>query len=235
VGLRIFAVLTVFAGVTWLYVTWKPVWKWIENELMLSEILLGAVGTQPLTPAGAETKPPAGSAQQQAAARAAATRQAQQRLGSIAIGWLGWTSLVGLWLVMCGGAGLFRNRVFALLGMVLTPMLLGLIVWLAYHVQVEYAWLESLLPAWVRPTFAALGLALALSVGFILQTWRLGLLRTGGILVILSAALTVAGLWAALRWGGLPAEAFDTRFYVKTFALQSAYGWILLIGAFRLR
>jgi len=235
--LRVLAVLTLVVGLCWLYVTWRPVWKWIEHELMVGELMLTTMGSQPRGVLPGATKPEshARPKAESNAQKRKATQNAQQRLGGISAGWLGLTTLMGLWLTMAGTAGLAGGRRARRLGWLLAPIVLALGVWMIYHVQVEYAWLESILPRWVRPALVVLGVALAVAVGCILERRRVGLLRLSGMLVVLSACATLVALWAALRWGGLPSEGLDRTLYVKAFALQSAYGWVLLLSTIRLR
>lgn len=243
-GLRrqVLALLTFLIGLAWLYGTWVPAYNWINPRFMVGQLMLGAFGAQvnvplaaPSAEGDAEAAPTPKPKPRSTNEREADTMQAQRRLAAITGGWLALSTLVGLWLIMSGSAALLTSRSLALFGMMLTPITIGLIVWIAFYVKREYAWYESLLPRWVYPTLGSLGVLAALAAGWVLQSWRIGLLRFGGVLVILSAGATVAGLWAALRYSGLPAEAFTTAFYVKAFAVQSAYGWVLLVGTIRLR
>jgi hypothetical protein len=51
--------------------------------------------------------------------------------------------------------------------------------------------------------------------------------RLAAYLVIFSAILSLAGMWAAIRYGGMPEIA--PKFYVEIGLKQSAYGWFLLL------
>ncbi len=55
-----------------------------------------------------------------------------------------------------------------------------------------------------------------------------------GGLIILASILTVAGIWAAINFGGMPADA-SLPLYVKIGVTQSLYGWICLVAAKSLR
>jgi len=241
--LRILAGLALVVGIGWLYATCVPVWTRIEREVMVGEVMLSAFGSHANTNKPADEKSPTApnpTEKSRAESRPVheqrrATLQAQQRLGVITGVWMGMTILAGLCLVVGGVAGLVRpSRRLRVLGWCLTPVTLIVLGLLIAYVQREYAWLESILPRWVWPVMAGLVLTCAVFVGLGLQRRRVGLLRVGGVFVVLSACATVAALWTALRWGGLPSEGFDAMFYMKAFAMQSAFGWLLLLGTLRM-
>jgi len=81
-----------------------------------------------------------------------------------------------------------------------------------------------------------LGLA-SLTGGTLALAGLLGIARFGAaiklhtmaaILIIVSAVGSVVGIWAAVKWGGLP-QVPSWTIYPKVFGAQSAYGWALLI------
>lgn len=248
------ALLTIAVSAAWLYVTWKPVWGWIEHEVMIGEVILTTMGpqAQPLSSSDDETdekdkkvenddvvvKADKATRAEKAAKRrelAAQQKQAQARLVATTAGWLGFATFTGLWLTMAGAAGLLRGSRVRFVGWLLAVLILvctGVLVW---YVNREYGWLESILPKWVRPAIAGLGFSFALMLGAALNRRGIGLLRIGGVLVVLSAVLSVGALWATLRWGGIPSDKLATMNYAKVFAIQSAYGWVLLLGTLRLR
>ncbi len=81
------------------------------------------------------------------------------------------------------------------------------------------------------------GYLLALTGLLTLLTAARGTLKLhtlAGVLIILASLLTVAGIWAAINYGGMPADA-SLPFYVKIGCIQSAYGWVCLIAAKSLR
>jgi len=83
-----------------------------------------------------------------------------------------------------------------------------------------WIWVVRIAGAW---------LAVAGLVG--LTGWRVGLtmLRQASYLMILSTIASVAGIYIAIHWGGMPPDA-DLVFYAKIAGVQSAYAWFLLIA-----
>lgn len=83
-----------------------------------------------------------------------------------------------------------------------------------------WEWIVQIAGAW---------LAVAGLVG--LTGWRVGLtmLRQAAYLMILSTIASVAGIYIAIRWGGMPPDA-DLPFYAKIAGVQSGYAWFLLIA-----
>jgi hypothetical protein len=234
--LRGLAVLTLLVGVVWLYATWSVGWKWTKVGVFVLVTMDDHAAAQQQTAAeDAVLRPPILPRPDANTDVQAAARAAHARLSRITNVWLGMIAFVGLWLTMSGFAGLPAGGALRRIGRVLAPLVvvaLGMLIW---HVQHEYAWLESIMPRWVPPVLIVLMFALAASAGFALQRRRVSLLRLAGLLVILSACGTITALWAALRWGGIPMEGVDSAMYVKVFLAQSAYGWLLLIGAIGLR
>jgi len=72
-------------------------------------------------------------------------------------------------------------------------------------------------------------LALAAIVGMTGRRAGLTMLRQAAYLMILSTIVSVAGIYVAIRWGGMPPDA-DLPLYLKIFGVQSAYAWFLLIA-----
>jgi len=72
-------------------------------------------------------------------------------------------------------------------------------------------------------------LLLAAVVG--LAGWRQSrrLHKQSACLMLVSTVVTVAGIFVAIRWGGMP-EINDPTLYAKIAAVQSAYAWVLLVA-----
>lgn len=71
-------------------------------------------------------------------------------------------------------------------------------------------------------------LTLAALVGLLGARTSLRMHRQAALLIILSTVASVAGIWIAIHWGGLP--DVGAPLYVKIAAVQSAYAWFLLIA-----
>ncbi len=91
---------------------------------------------------------------------------------------------------------------------------------------IHYVWLAAayLTGAW---------LALAGLTGALNRRISLRLHGQAAKLILLSTIFSIAGIWAAIRFGGMPPQA-DVAMYAKIGAIQSSYAWIILIAA-RLR
>ena len=47
--------------------------------------------------------------------------------------------------------------------------------------------------------------------------------------ILISTALTLAGIWVLIRWGGFP-PTIKPLAYLIIIAVQSGFGWVLLVG-----
>lgn len=242
--LRLVALLTLLAAGGWLYVTWEPALDWIERRVMIGGGVL-MLGSMPLDPmnAGASTNSGKKETSDRAAASDAATAQHQaesqvRNLAVLSAGWLGLTSLTGLWLVMSGSAGLVRARFTRILAYLLAPLVLvataGLI-WYVDREYGEYGWLETVIPEWFWPALEGLVIGFFLVLGQLLNRRPVGLLRLGGVLIVLASAATVIALHLAFKWGGNDLDPPNTLFCAKLFGIQSAFGWLLLVATLGLR
>lgn len=84
--------------------------------------------------------------------------------------------------------------------------------------------------AWYVCTFGA-GAWLALAAMTGIAGWRgsLRMQRQAAWLILLATLSTAGGIWAAIRWGGMPPHA-DARLYATIIAIQSAYAWVLFVA-----
>jgi hypothetical protein len=260
--LRFFAVLTLVVALAWLYVTWWPMYKWVEQRIGLGELhimsaLMQDMSKPPPTVSEEESQAPdkddaPSKSKRRAAARKAdraaeraeaKAREARRKeveaagafLAISGYGWLTVMSLIGLWLVMAGAAGVSSAVALRLVGALVLPAGLLAAGGLSWYVWAEYQWFGTVMPDWVIPSMALLGAVVAASIGGLLNRRAVGLLRIGGGLVVFSAALSVTVIWLAVRWGQMPASQVDFALYAKVFGIQSAYGWLLLLGTMGLR
>lgn len=258
--LRVLGSLTLTIGVVWLYVAWNPIKAWIEPKVMIGEAVM-ATGNMPAaqTGEGAQSLQALGQILNQAAKTPQPTsgkrerpkstpapkptpppspppsaRRVQGSLAGLALSWLGAATFVALWLVMAGVAGLSGGWSGVRRGgAVLLPLSLIALAALVWYVQRKYEWYETILPVWVRPGLFGLAILLAGSIGALASRYGWGAQRIGGYLVIGSAVFSAAVIWSAVRWGQMPAGHVDAALYAKVFGVQSAYGWLLLLGTMR--
>jgi hypothetical protein len=91
------------------------------------------------------------------------------------------------------------------------------------------------MPGWVKPLALCLVVLLAGALGALFNRRCVGLTRTGGVLIICSALVSVAAVWSAVRWGQMPDDQADLKLYAQVFGVQSAYGWITLLAMIGIR
>ncbi len=83
---------------------------------------------------------------------------------------------------------------------------------------------------WLGIAYLAGGwLALAGLVGVLGRRVSLRMQRQAALLMILSTIASIAGIWVAIKWGGMPPHA-DLELYAKIGAVQSSYAWFLLVA-----
>jgi len=258
--LRWVAFLTILVSLAWMYVLWWQVFSWLERPMSMGQAIIfmgvaapGASGesndiaafstllrgesARPGKNADASDATPnnKGDSGPTRGRAAQAIPLSSKVLAAAGVCWLGVPTLVGLWLMAAGVAGLIGPSALRFLGYLIAPMALAAGGYLYWYAQKEYGWYESILPDWVTPAMLGLAMAFAGSVGAMFARRGLRLLRLGGVLVIASAVLSVVALWAAVKWGQMPAEGISPMLYAKIFAGQSAYGWILLLSLIRIR
>lgn len=258
--LRAIALITVLVSFAWLYLTWGPMYRWTQKTLMFGELHIATSMTnlQIPEPTPAPDKPNnavksekpktreerakmraenrAKRRREQAerkelmAQRQQAARDAQVVLAAAAGGWLVVATLAGFFLTIAGCSGLSSKGWLRRVSKYVLPASIiacGVIGW---YVQKKYSWYETLLPPWVKPVTIGVGLVAFGSIGFMLNRHGRGMHSLAGLGVIISALLSMAAIWIAVRWGQMPAEQVNAMLYTKIFVVQSAYGWLLLLA-----
>ncbi len=250
--LRAVAVLTLLVSFAWLYVTWEPMYRWTQKTLMFGELHIasGMMGLQKPAPIPDAYKPPKdrketraekakrraelkrlhADRKQQATDRRLAAQKAQVVLAAGAYGWLAVASLAGFFLTIAGCSGLSSKGWLRRIGMYLMPLSVVVCGAIGWYIQKKYSWYETLLPGWVKPCGIGLGMAAFGSIGFMLNRHGRGVHQMAAIGVIVAAALSVAAVWIAVRWGQMPSDQITVALYTKIFVVQSAYGWLLLLA-----
>ncbi len=253
-GLRTVAVLTVLASFAWLFITWGPMYRWTQKTLMFGELHIASgmmnlnksdpvssipsTGTKNRKDETPEERTERRSEMRRARAekkelanqRVKEARDAQVVLAATAYGWLIVSSLAGFGLTIAGFAGLSSKGGLRKIGMLLLPVSIIACAAIGWYVWKKYSWYETLLPEWVKPWSVGLGVAAFGSIGFMLNRHGRGVHLLAALGVITSALLSMAAIWVAVRWGQMPAEAVNAALYTKIFAVQSAYGWLLLLA-----
>jgi hypothetical protein len=151
-------------------------------------------------------------------------------LGICAFGWMGLTSFAGLTLTAAGTSGLLTVR-RSRWPWAITVLSVAGIVAVIWHVWARYQWAQSITPNWVKPVLCVLAALVAGAIGSVMHRRARGLLCFSGVMVVLSAIGSVAAIWAAVRWAEMPPESINRALYLRVFAIQSAYGWVLLLAA----
>lgn len=157
-------------------------------------------------------------------------KEAHVVLAATAYGWLALLSLTAFALSSAGCAGLSSKGLLRKIGARVLPISVVASAVIVWYVWKKYEWYETLLPNWVRPTLVGLGFAAAGSIGFMLNRHGRGMHQSVGVVVIVSALLSMACVYTAVRWGQMPADQIDAVFYAKVFLVQSAYGWLILLA-----
>lgn len=153
---------------------------------------------------------------------------AQAALATGLIAWIIAPAFLGLWIAMAGAASLGGSKKVRRMGLILSLLALIAAGAVAWHIENTTMWLETILPVWTKPLYVSLAGLFAVGIGLALNRRALFLQRSGAVMVILSAGLTVAAFWAASRWG--PSSEPSPLYYARVFGQQSAFGWITLIA-----
>ena len=229
VRLRWLGVLTFVVALGWLYITWVPMYKWVHQKMVIGELNLAATLSNQnaeaaqdgglsilsgiVNPDSANVSPKTSKPKKGLKSRKAIAKESQEKterqekakvaagvIAGLAVTWLGSASFVGMWLAMASAAavcsGLSSIRRFG--GLLMVASLLA-IVGLAWYVWHEYEWYETIIPSWVKPSMLGLAIVCAASIGAMLNRRGLWLYRTGGVLVILSALVSVGTILAAIK------------------------------------
>jgi len=180
-----------------------------------------------------DSKAPSKSMQETGGDDAAGPTGAQAALVTGLIAWIIAPALLGLWIAMAGAASLGGPVIVRRAGLILALLALVSAGAAAWHIQKTTEWYESILPMWTKPVLVSLGGLFAVGIGLAMNRKALFLQRSGAVMVILSAGLTVAAFWSASRWG--PSAEPTPLFYARVFGQQSAFGWITLIALWGLK
>ncbi len=157
-------------------------------------------------------------------------QEAHVVLAATAYGWLALLSLTAFVLSSAGCAGLSSKGFLRRTGAIVLPLSIVAGAAVVWYVWKKYEWYESILPDWVRPTLVGLGFAASASIGFMLNRHGRGMHQSAGVVVIVSALLSMASVWTAVHWGQMPGDQINAVFYTKIFLVQSAYGWLMLLA-----
>ncbi|UCE60609.1 MAG: hypothetical protein JSU63_02440 [Phycisphaerales bacterium] len=159
---------------------------------------------------------------------------AQQVIVVSAYGWLTLATIACCAVALCGGAALGRagGRLARVIGVLFACGCLLILWWAAYGVWAEHG--MAFRPTQLRVGMSALVLLTAL-VGLAIGRGVRGLTRLAGVLLILSALGSVAGLYLGAQCGALHPEQSSYVFMAIVFIAHSAWGWILLPVATRVR
>ena len=242
--LRILGLLTFLIALAWLYGTWVPMYKWVQQSLVMGELhILARLSNENADqaehgdlntlknimhpPPRAKETPEEETARLQREEKA---KIAQHTLAATAVCWLAITSLVGLWLAISGSAAVMSGNIARTVGFVLTPASIAFAAGIFLYVRREYHWYETVLPHWVIPTMVACGVMFAAGLGAGLNRHARWLCRSSGVLIILASVCSMAAIWIAIRWGQMPANQVTYVSYIQIFAIQSAYGWLMLLA-----
>lgn len=251
----VLGLVTTLVGLAWLYLTWFPMYRWVEQKVAFGMINIpstimnrhaadtgqptnpfaGLMGPppRPVDKSGKPVNFPKAAEQRKAAEAMNAEIQRATRVLQHCMGWwLGIASLAGFLLVVGGvaggfyGSGVKRGAGLVLLACVLVGVAVG---WYGWH---RYQFWQMIMPRWLVPTLLGLAITAAGALGAMINTRARFLLRLSAVMVILSAAASVAAIYVAVRWAEMPAESVNRGLYSRIFGVQSAYGWLLLIVSF---
>ena len=262
--LRVLGFLTLLVGAGWLYATWGPMYRWINRTVAIGGLsvamgaldsgadveqtaeddlntVMGVLTGRPAEAAGAEPSAPESAPPDKpttATLDPETLGKAQLAMSFLPVAgyaWLGLATFTGLWLMMGALAAVAPGGRARTVGKLVLAVVVVAMAGLFAYARHEWDWVESVMPSWVKPALGGLLVLLACSLGASLNRRRVWLHRAGGVLIILSALGSVAAIWGAVRWGQMPDENVDLLLYAKVFGLQSAYGWVTLVGMIGLK
>ena len=155
-------------------------------------------------------------------------RTSQLVIGVTATGWLVLATAACCALAAAGGAGWGSagGKTVRVLGMILALAAAALLVWKGYELWTQVG--KDISPARLRPIATVLA-GLAAATGLALGRNVRELSRLASILIILSAAGSVAGLYLGHMAGVIEAGQATALFMAIVFVAHSLWGWFLLV------
>ena len=170
--------------------------------------------------------------------KANARTQAAQAITFVGtvVGWEALAIIAACSLALAGGAlvGRAGTAGLRLAGIVVGSVGLVAVGWAAYHLWVQYG---RLVPDQLRTDIGGLVLLAALA-GLLIGRRIRGLTYLAGIMLILSAAGSVVGLYIGAQYEAVKPEDLPLPFFafaVLVFVIHSFWGWVLLLLASRIR
>ncbi|UCC29101.1 MAG: hypothetical protein JSU86_12965 [Phycisphaerales bacterium] len=165
----------------------------------------------------------------------AQTAQAVKFVGTV-VGWEALATIAACALALAGGAlvGRAGTAGLRLAGVVVALVGLVAIGWAAYDLWVQYG---RLVPDQLRTDIGGLVLLAALA-GLVIGRRIRGLTYLAAIILILSAAGSVVGLYVGAQFDAVKPEELPLPFFafvVVVFVIHSLWGWVLLLLASRIR
>jgi len=216
-----------------IYVT--LLWKTPIPDLDLNTVASGMFGIEQPSPAARPAEAPDAPLQSATASVAAprfSDETARNIMGATCYGWLSLATLAAGWLALAGGAavGRFLSVKGRIWGTILAAIaLIALGLWV-FSVWTKYGMRYT--PTQLRMAMSLLVIPLLL-IGIPAARFARGLSRASAVLLILSAAGSVAALFLGYLCGAIPAQRAAPLFLAVVFLLHSSYAWILLPFASR--
>lgn len=155
-------------------------------------------------------------------------RTSQLVIGITVTGWLVLATASCCALAIAGGAGFTRagGTSMRVLGIILALGLAALLVWKGYELWTQVG--KDVSPARLRPLVLAL-VGLGAATGIAVGRGVRGLSKAAGILVIVAAIGSVAGLYLGHMAGVVEAAQATALFLAIVFVGHSLWGWLLLL------
>jgi hypothetical protein len=141
--------------------------------------------------------------------------------------WLALATIACCVVAASGGASLGRagGRPIRTFGVIAASGGMLALVYVVYQMWGEYGWQY-------RPTHWRTGMSLLVLLtafaGLVVARGARRLTRLAAVLLIVSAAGSVAGLYLGAQAGAIPVEQSTPMFLALVFIIHSLYGWILL-------
>jgi hypothetical protein len=161
-------------------------------------------------------------------------RTAQIVIGVTGYSWLTLATMAACALALAGGAAWGRSggALWRTAGLLLAVVVVAGLAWFGYSVWTEYGTVYP--PGALDLGMGGLVLLAAL-VGMAIGRGARGLTRLAGIMLIISAAGSVAGLYSGRLCGAVESQYASFSFMAVVFVIHSVWGWVLLPLASRMR